>query len=93
MRITEILKPKCTMNCATQIPRGHLTCCGVWTEVDVRAQAKQAKLREMIEMLPDIMGAITGYGIIQDADGIEDPILTPDVLEELHNKLEKWRDE
>lgn len=48
------------------------------------------KLREIVDMLPDIKSAITGYALLQEDMGLTDINLVPDKCEKLHNKLEKW---
>ena len=49
-----------------------------------------AKLREIVEMLPDIKSAITGYALLQEDMGLTDINLIPDKCEKLHDKLVKW---
>lgn len=54
------------------------------------APKMEAKLREIVEMLPEIKSAISGYALLQEDMRLTDINLVPDKCEKLHDKLDKW---
>jgi len=52
-----------------------------------------AKLREMVEMLPEIKEALVGYSMLQEDMNLTDTSLNPDSCERVYRRIIKWENE